>query len=665
MSAWTDRILAAFPVDVARLWIAADPDDVLLDEAVLGELRARGFELLPFEDSIVFRAAFEERFRQHWDRGEPAAAKALVLHLRGRDTADLPADYLRDGRRVDLSLADLFPRLSYAVLRQLDPASLSAVFDAHDRFASQPLGDSATREFVLMHIHRLSPHLIARPEEFWRELLRLHYRGEGLPGVLATHMAQVLSDRSQLKGLPVAELFASKSATLRAVQGAWARYLERQGLTGVRIGEEPGPLASDLEIPFAHPDVLVFVDSLFLDGSLHPLVVQGPVGQLPAWAKVGVVQDPGAMRDLVVLGVQGLGAELPGIDALHREWVSWARRFGELLARFHALDAARAESVTGQVQGLREKANDALLAWCRLRFGDLPSLGVAKAPAMVHHVPRFLSARRHAGEIKVALLVFDGLAIDQWAVMRECLVKRAPKLVFDEGATFAWLPTLTSVSRQALFSGLQPREFADLIDNTSAEPKLWRQFWQDPDQGLTAPQVAYAKSLKHKQDLAGLDAIVGNPGVRALGLVVDMVDGIVHGALQGKRSVARQIEDWCDTGFVDGLFTMLLDQGFHVYLTADHGNVEAVGVGSLAEGAAADLRSERVRVYRSAAVLAAKAAGFPGTVQIDVQGLPTGFLPLYAGQGAAFVPIGSPVVVHGGASVEELIVPFVKVSRAL
>ena len=71
-----------------------------------------------------------------------------------------------------------------------------------------------------------------------------------------------------------------------------------------------------------------------------------------------------------------------------------------------------------------------------------------------------------------------------------------------------------------------------------------------------------------------------------------------------------------------------------------------------------------MRVYRSAAMLAAKAAAFPGTVQIDVQGLPTGFLPLYAGQGAAFVPIGSHVVVHGGASVEELIVPFVKVSRA-
>ncbi len=31
MSPWIDRILKEFPADLARLWIAGDPDDVLLD----------------------------------------------------------------------------------------------------------------------------------------------------------------------------------------------------------------------------------------------------------------------------------------------------------------------------------------------------------------------------------------------------------------------------------------------------------------------------------------------------------------------------------------------------------------------------------------------------------------------------------------------------------
>jgi hypothetical protein len=75
------------------------------------------------------------------------------------------------------------------------------------------------------------------------------------------------------------------------------------------------------------------------------------------------------------------------------------------------------------------------------------------------------------------------------------------------------------------------------------------------------------------------------------------------------------------------------------------------------------MRGERVRTYRSETIRAETALAWPSTKVLDVPGLPKGFLPLYAGQAAAFVTPGDPVVVHGGPSVEELIVPFVKVSR--
>ncbi|NQT01458.1 MAG: hypothetical protein HQ580_05520 [Planctomycetes bacterium] len=41
----------------------------------------------------------------------------------------------------------------------------------------------------------------------------------------------------------------------------------------------------------------------------------------------------------------------------------------------------------------------------------------------------------------------------------------------------------------------------------------------------------------------------------------------------------------------------MLCLGFRVFLTSDHGNIEARGCGRPAEGAVADLRGERVRVY--------------------------------------------------------------------
>ncbi|ENT5164053.1 TPA: BREX-3 system phosphatase PglZ [Pseudomonas aeruginosa] len=656
-----DRILKEFPSDLARLWIVADPDNVLLDEQVLAGLRARGFDVLPFEDSIAFRAEYEERYRASWAVEEPHAPKALVIQVRDSSIADLPWDYLRQGRKVSLSLAELFPKLSYTVLRQLGSEILPSLFEAQTRHATQAMGEAATKEFVLTHIYRVSPHLITRPEDLWRELLRLHYRETLLPRVLAEHIHQVLADRPMFASCPVTELFSNRSFALRVVQDAWYRYLSKLGLTGLRTAEPEAPdYIPQLDITFEHHDIRVIVDSMFLDGTLHPLALQGVPVSLPEWAKAGVVQDPAAMRNLVLEGLKSLSEEMPGVTSPYRDWTHFARRLGEVISRFHGLDAARAESLKSNMQNLVGRADSELQEWVQAHYADLPSLPAAKGPVMVHQVPRYLAMRRSSGEDKIALVVFDGLAVDQWTQIRENLVQHAPRLMFDENACFAWLPTLTSISRQALFSGLRPREFAEYIDTTSKEPQHWIRFWQD--QGLRTNEILYRKAIKRTDELPELQELLSNPGLKVAGLVVDTVDELIHGAVLGKRGVAAQINSWCESGFVDRLFAMLLDQGFHIYLTADHGNAEALGIGRPNQGVATELRGERVRTYRSETMIAETAATIPDSFRLDIAGLPANFMPLFAGGRGAFVPKGDQVVVHGGMSLEELIVPFVKVS---
>jgi hypothetical protein len=374
-----------------------------------------------------------------------------------------------------------------------------------------------------------------------------------------------------------------------------------------------------------------------------------------------IVQDPLALRNLVADGIKGILQALPTLESSYRDWASLSRRLSEVIARFHALDTVRAEGLKVAIAELQAATDERLREWVAKHYADLPSLPVAKGPVMVHHVPRYLSMRRNAGESKVALLVFDGLALDQWVLIRETLARRAPEFGFDEGACFAWLPTLTSVSRQALFSGLKPREFADTIETTSPEPTQWSRFWQD--QGLRANEVYYRKGIKRNDQLAELEAGLSGPSIKVAGIVVDTVDEIVHGAVLGKRGIASQIEGWCETGFVDRLFTLLIDKGFHVYLTADHGNVEAVGQGRPNQGVAPEIRGERVRTYRSETLVAESAAANPNTFRLDIAGLPANFMALFASGRAAFLPQGEPAVVHGGISVEELMVPFVKISH--
>lgn len=658
MSAWTDRILQEFPADLARFWIACDPDDLLLDGRILYDLRERGFEVLPFEDSIAFRADYEERYRAAWDQGIEGTARALILQLRGTDINALPWDYVRMGRKVSLSLADLFPRLSYSVIRHLDPEHHEALFLAQNKHASQPLGEGATKDFILTHIFHFSPYLLSRPEDFWRDVLRLHFRGAGLPEMLAHHVAAILRDAS-FGDLPMADLLQSKSFMVRTVQDAWYHFLSDYGVCGESNSTDAAGAKLTVSIPFDHPDVRVIVDTMFLEGTLQPVRSKASSSDIPKWLKVGLVDDPHALGDLVSEGITAIASSLPDAEATHRDWIELAGRLGEVISRFNSLGSEIAEPIKKEMSKLRSDADDALKDWLVQHYADLPSLPAARAPVMVHHVPRYLALRRNAGEDRIALLVFDGLALDQWFQIRERLAASMPGLSAEESGCFAWLPTLTSVSRQALFSGLKPREFANSIETTSKEPSLWSRFWQE--NGLRKQEIAYQKGLKRTEQLAALEEAIARPSTKVAGIVVDMVDEIVHGATLGKRGIAGQIDTWCDTGFVEKLFMLLAEHGYQIYLTADHGNIEAEGIGRISEGVISETRGERVRTYRNE-TLAGSVPPEIDAFRFHSSGLPADFIPVYAGTRKAFVSEGEHIVAHGGISVEELIVPFIKIS---
>ena len=482
--------------------------------------------------------------------------------------------------------------------------------------------------------------------------------------MFAQHAASIIQGKGLFADFPVATWLTSKSALLRVVQDAWYRYRSKLGLDGTRIGEPPPPdYVARIEIPFDHSDVQVLVDSMFLDGSLHPLAVHSVPAGMPSWVKAGVIQDPTALQALVLKGINGLIETAPTAASSHKDWSEFAKRYGEILARTHGLPGKEVSEhltvIRNRIKTLQAKSDDHLQAWVAAKhYADLFLQPVTKGPAMVHHVPRFLRHRRSAGETKLALLVFDGLAFDQWVQIREHLSANAKRFAFDEGAAFAWLPTVTSVSRQALFSGLKPREFEDSIDRTDKEESLWKMFWQN--EGVNSNEVMYRRALRQIDQLDALEADLNDRHPKVVGLVIDEVDERLHKE-RSKQDVAMWIGNWLTTGFVDRLFSMLLDKGYHIYLTADHGNVEATGVGRPNQGVIAETRGERVRVYRSEALRVDSATAYPGTLSLDIAGLPANFMPLFAGGRTAFVPEGDQVVVHGGVSVEELIVPFVKV----
>jgi len=337
----------------------------------------------------------------------------------------------------------------------------------------------------------------------------------------------------------------------------------------------------------------------------------------------------------------------------------FASRWAELWALIYT-DESTYHAYHERVEALRSRVDKSFYTWVWKRYASLINLP-PNPPVMLHHIPRYLARElegKQAG--KIALLLVDGLALDQWVALRQELEQQNAGLRFREASVFAWIPTITPVCRQAAFAGKAPLFFPESIQTTARELYLWTKFWAE--QGLKQEEVAYEKGL----DETGRERfteLLKQPELRVVGLVVDKVDRIMHGIELGAAGMHNQVRQWVRNGFLKELLLFLLERGFNVFLTSDHGNIEARGIGSPREGAVADVRGERVRVYPDAMLRAQIKRQFPDALEWPPIGLPENYLPLIASGRTAFVQSDKTVVAHGGISLEELIVPFVQVER--
>jgi hypothetical protein len=663
MSSWRDQILREFTPKVARLTIVADPDGLLLEEGILEGIRQRGFDLIPFDDHIAFRYAYESKFRARWDRGEQTDL-VVVLRSSDSDLSALPFDLLQAGRRLSFNLGDIFPHLSYPVVTALDRSDLDILYEAQKNYAPGHLGDNATKEFVLRHVFEIAPELIKQSTDLLRMLLRRHYCGQRIPPVLDERLIQLLRQKPTFVEWPLTTLVPDREVFFAFLQERWPIFLEREACkepSGVKEGhggyglKTPGPA----DLPFDHHDVRVYIDNLFVEGLLHPVSHTRASDLAKTWARIGLLTNPveDRSRRLQKL-VKTLTLSVPSEDAKHTEWSAFARGWAELALLTG--ESPDDEDAHGALTSLRTQVNVKFAGWLIKRFAGLVNLP-ATPPVMVHHIPRFLAGllERDAAA-KVAMLVIDGLSLDQWLVVRDAVSRRQPAIRFREHTVFAWVPSLTSVSRQAAFSGRPPLFFPNSIHTTEREPLLWSQFWAD--QGYTTHEVLYMKGLG-EGCLEGLAEALSHPKARIAGLVVDKVDRIMHGMELGTAGMHNQVRQWAEQPYLASLIDILDQAGFRVYLTSDHGNVEAVGCGRPAEGAVADLRGERVRVYPSTDLRSKVSASFPTSMEWSPIGLPDDYLALLAPPGKAFTQEHRKTVSHGGASIEELIVPLVQIER--
>jgi hypothetical protein len=114
------------------------------------------------------------------------------------------------------------------------------------------------------------------------------------------------------------------------------------------------------------------------------------------------------------------------------------------------------------------------------------------------------------------------------------------------------------------------------------------------------------------------------------------------------------------TGKLQNLIKHLYKQDFSVFITSDHGNTPCVGVGSFRSGIEIETRSARMAVMKDFAekneLLEQNTTEYPGYY------LDKSYQYYICNQGKSFDTRGKLVMTHGGISLDEIIVPFIKIT---
>jgi hypothetical protein len=264
-----------------------------------------------------------------------------------------------------------------------------------------------------------------------------------------------------------------------------------------------------------------------------------------------------------------------------------------------------------------------------------------EAPAILPKVIDFIA---HG---KTALIVVDGMSLFDFEIISRYL----EGIDYEYHCTYALIPTTTAISRQGLLSGKYPRELENPF-TLSQEEKGFMEAAKN--RGYTKQQSLYAKGY--------------NPPIshftRFAAIIINDIDDLVHGQKQGRVGMYNDVSLLAKSGKLQTLIQDLYSQGFNIYITSDHGNTPCIGAGAIRNaGVEVETRSKRMFVLKDFAEekdsFGDKVVTYPGYY------LDKDYKYYVCESGVSFDNKNEEVMTHGGISIDEVIVPFIKVKAVI
>lgn len=655
------RISDLFPANTHPLTLVSDPDGLLTGEQTLVELNQRGFTVIQETDPVLLRHRVEA--------ARPINREHPIIVVTTGALESLPYDLYESGHWVSLALHQYFPNLAYPVVRALSAAQLEKLSACQQ--PSSTLGRRKTVEFILKHVFELDLDSLAHPAYFVDWLVHFHRELGPFPNEIQAVLLERLRRFPAYQDWELSTLLEDKQSLTNFIQTQWGYYVQTSA--GKSLGEASGEYVLAFESDTGLQDLL---PGLLRRRVITPLPLN-EIQVVPEWARMGVIASEESPHDRhqrqVAALLQNIQDQVVSQDRENtieilgefswKQWqylaLDWADLSSLVYQREHPLDSELRSSYANLIKIV----DDGFLGWLRSRYTPLAAQRLPE-PKHVYHIPDYLAYLRGLGEFqKVALIILDGMSLMDWRVIQPIWSTRHPAWSFQTSMLLAQIPTITRISRYGIVSGLRPADHTPDLDHTPMERNLWRAYWSRvglSDRSVDLQSIAL--------DRMSLPPEVENFRLDTLCLIDDTLDRFSHNASLGTVDQLASLLLWLqpnvDTNSkpLELLIEDFLVRDFTVFLTSDHGHVEAIGFGSPSEGLVAQTRGKRARLYNDRRAAERVQIAFPETVLWgEDRLLPEGIYALMPRSRAAFAPNGEKIVTHGGLTIDEVIVPFVRV----
>lgn len=314
----------------------------------------------------------------------------------------------------------------------------------------------------------------------------------------------------------------------------------------------------------------------------------------------------------------------------YREWFAIAEEKAalDLLAvqNGHEIDSSAINHVF-QEYALRE-------------FGQLSQVIDKESPVLVSKAMEYM----HDHSEKFVIIVMDGMSEFDWRIFATSF----EDVHYEQAAAFAMIPSTTSISRQCLLSNKYPSQLM--------EP--WKQSKEKSEFVDCAKRLGFSDSQIGYE--RGYDASFGS-FVRCGAVIINDVDDMVHAQTQGKIGMYHDIKLLAGQRKLRDMAQRFLGAGFDVYISADHGNTLCTGLGRLTgSGVEVETKSHKMVVLKDFADKAGLIQKY-GLIEYPKYYLPKEYDYLICDVGQSLDIKDETVMTHGGMSIDEVVVPFIKI----